>query len=133
MGTITVMLCTNDPDNGIDTGRCCAVNISCHEDSIDLECQYGDWSPRCTDIPGGIRFARRKFKATGHQNWVGNWCWDAVQMEPSEALRFANYLRELGWYCDKAETRFFDLWRLGNAIDMETMAGAISLYAGDHQ
>jgi hypothetical protein len=121
---ITVMLCVNDPANGMDTGRVSNINISMSADGIELEgCEPGPRWSIVTKMRGPIRTAkvrisRRTFNISSHQNWVGNWCWDAVMMPIDEVVRLLNYLRDSGeWQCTRAETRFFERFKSGKAID----------------
>lgn len=74
--TISVMLCVNNPDNGNYCGRCAGIHI---DDFLDLDPRVLP-EPRCTLNDGYFRIHRRRFPIHSHQSWVGNWCWDAVEM-----------------------------------------------------
>lgn len=105
---IKVMLYTNDPDNGMDTRRCSAVYLQ-GDERIQLECQYADWGPTCYVRGGKLRFSRRRLPCVGEVDWAGR-CWHSVSMTPAVALEFVQYLRDLGWRVDKAESHFFRLF-----------------------
>jgi hypothetical protein len=122
--SITVMLCTNNPDNGMDTGRCSAVRLN-GDSSMQIECQYADWEPRCYVKDGELRFSRRRLPCSHETDWVGNWCWRAVQMTPAVALDFVRHLREIGWRIDEAESNFFRLWNSGETIRASDLLTAL--------
>lgn len=107
--TFTVMLCCNDPRNGSFTWRVHNVEI---DDEFRLEA-VPENGFSLGIAPDGIRVFRRRFKAQGHARWVGNWCWDAVQMELQEARRLVRYLLELGSSVDEysMEGPFADLFK----------------------
>lgn len=55
-----------------------------------------------------MRIGRRKFKHNGWAEWVGNWCWDEIDiLEPKKLL---TYLKEKGFVCDVGPEKFFEKW-----------------------
>lgn len=75
--TILVMFCSNDPSNGMPLFRVSAVDIG---PGIEIDVSRGPEPP----ISWGadyITFLGRKWPATDYEQWVGNWCWDAVRMD----------------------------------------------------
>lgn len=49
-----------------------------------------------------LSVGRRLFEGDCHTRWVGNWCWDAVEMRLAEAQRLLGYLLGRGWQVDEA-------------------------------
>jgi len=50
------------------------------------------------------------FKIGRHDEWVGNWCWDAVWMDFKETLRLCRLLKKKQWevfQADKDLTRYW--------------------------
>src|SRR5208283_4254485 len=48
-----------------------------------------------------LRLSRQRFRILGKNDWYGNWCWTAITMERSEAVRFLNYLSgDDRWHCE---------------------------------
>lgn len=104
---VFVSLCVNDPDNGMDTGRCCAVHVS--DDGEDIELETGNL--RDADNPtfaierrmfrgmqcAKVRIGRHSYWIGGYRQWYGNWCWDAVSMSRREARRLIRNLLARGF------------------------------------
>lgn len=98
---VAVMLCVNDPANGMFTGRVCGVEILDDEGVFaELELETGFWydseNPTCDIDPAKnkLRIGRRVWPISGWHPHVGNWCWDQVWMRPKHA-------RELIAHCVK--------------------------------
>ena len=119
---ILVMLCCNHHRNGqfdgrlrgVDFGSDELLNVACCDLNGD-RMKY-EWS-YMTQGSGKIRIKEYKQKTvhefcfSGHREWVGNWCWDAVWMSLTEAARLANYLKSLHWWaCEVAETSMAEKW-----------------------
>lgn len=77
---IQVMVCTNNPKNGRWSGRCAAIDI---HDMLTIESGV-EPEPRCTMSNTHFGIHRRKFLMRGTSSWVGNWCWNAFGVRPSE-------------------------------------------------
>lgn len=94
---VFVSLCVNDPDNGQDTGRVCAVHVDDDGETIELETGWLRDSDNPTYaiervLKGGmqcarVRVGRHTYWIGGYRQWYGNWCWDAVTMTRREARR----------------------------------------------
>lgn len=109
--SITVMLCCNDPGNGEFTGRLtglevggCSLTIWPFE-SIDGS---GEDGVPLTLWDGGIVVGWRSFPASDYCEHVGNWCWDAVEMDRRTALRLLRYIAELGADVESAPVGVFE-------------------------
>lgn len=74
---LSVMICVNNPHNGLFCGRIAGLEIS---DFLHLEPRVLP-EPRCTLRGGYFSVHRHKVPIFSHQSWVGNWCWDAVSMK----------------------------------------------------
>src|SRR6185503_973560 len=69
-------------------GKLAGVQI---HDLLEIEC--GEIPERgCSFGKGGFSIHHRKFPILGAKNWVGNWCWDSVEMEPIVAADFISFL-----------------------------------------
>lgn len=112
--TISVMLCCNDPDNGNFTGKLSAVQFG--DELMSLEVNVIGAEPGLKWDGRYIKVSRTKFRVTASGRWVGNWCWDSVEMTVADAARLANYLRSLRYksypifHCDAARTDLFEKW-----------------------
>lgn len=53
-----------------------------------------------------LRIGRRKFKHNGWSQWVGNWCWDEIDV--AEPKKLLTYLREKGFRCSCGPTKFYE-------------------------
>ena len=94
---VFVSLYVNDPANGMDTGRVCAVHVDDDGENIELETGYLRDSDNPTyaierQMKGGfqcakVRVGRHTYWIGGYRQWVGNWCWDGVSMTRREARR----------------------------------------------
>jgi hypothetical protein len=95
---VSVSLCTNDPDNGGDTGRCCAIEV----DELELR----DWPTQeskhvvCRVEGSFLQFGRRRFAIHGHRDWVGNWCWRSVGMTRPDCRELLAYALKFGFSLD---------------------------------
>jgi len=102
MKHIMVMLAVNDHRNGDHVGRLRAIKFSQRGESTPLlaldsyylnsdgsrvypACSYNQQTKR-------VQIGARRFEVMTYFNWVGNWCWDAVIVQPEVAARLFNYL-----------------------------------------
>lgn len=107
-GEVVVAVAVNNPDNGHFIGRCYGVKYN----DMDLTPEYIDHGPRFEYLGDGrFRFSRRTFKCRTVQGWYGNWCWDGLYMQRSEARRLLRYMREGKWNCEAGPTRLFNWFR----------------------
>lgn len=109
--TIRVHLCCNDPDNGEFTGRLTGIEVGgCSLTIWPLESIDGsgeDGVPLLT-WDGGIVVGWRWFPISAYREHVGNWCWDAVEMDRRTALRLLRYVVELGADVESAPVGVFE-------------------------
>lgn len=84
--------CCNDPDNGDFAGK---VWMAQYGDA-EIETRHGGYF-RFTEIEGGIRIHRRKFKVVRYTYWHGNWCWNRYWLPRAEAKRLLATLKANGW------------------------------------
>lgn len=126
MRLVAIMLSTNNPDNGCDTGRVTAINASagkCGEIDIDLVADDSPWSRggiACHVVPhnpyypekqGVLTLRHRKFEYLKHIDWYGNWCWRLVVVDIQTANEIFRYLYSMKkWNCEGGLTRLYELW-----------------------
>lgn len=133
MFAVGIMLSTNDPDNGEDTGRATAIcaHWGKHGDVLELRADDGFWNDRTHRVTGGIacrtipsnRFLpngrgilllrHRRFPYLRHVDWYGNWCWRIVVVDIQTANEIFKYLHSMGdkWNCEGGLTRIYEFWR----------------------
>lgn len=132
---VSVHIACNDHRNGEFSGRFgdLAVDVG-RETAIRLE--YGD-ALRCKihggsllvqyplDTPESAASAHviERYPIRSHNVWVGNWCWDAVGMDVSDACRLLNRLRGEGWSCTEAWEGLYAAWEEGRDITPEMLKG----------
>jgi hypothetical protein len=123
-----VMFCCNDHRNGNFTGKVFAVDFGGDGETLKLECRLEGGEPAIAFGKGWVRVAGQKFPITAHGTWVGNWCWDAVNISPEDAAAMANHLRTLErrgerkFSPDVAATELWEKWDKGEpfvAADFE--------------
>ena len=83
---MTAMFCCNHPDDGQFTGRCSAVQVA----GMEFVNSQSPKDPAIKILVGTLRFCRLVLPFRNHKTWVGNWCWDAVQMSPIHLARLLN-------------------------------------------
>ena len=111
MRHVLVMLATNDPSNGNDTGcvSCVEIHIGSNLGSaLRLECVRREptCAVRCSlEKVSYVRIGRKTFPISVHRNWYGNWCWRAVWVRRDVAARMANHLRSMGKFIDFCEPK----------------------------
>ena len=131
---VSIVLCCNDPDNGMFNGRFCKVEIG--QDVLTLDNQY--WPPRepklsyefkndgaygsvsgfgAEPVVGRIKVSRQWFEVWGYKYGWGNWCWDLVLMTPEVTIDFVNYLKQLNVFqVESGETRWFNHFLADGAV-----------------
>jgi hypothetical protein len=83
MKTITMMLCVNHHRNGMYAGRCAGIDVG---RTLELRpCILPE--PRCTMKPLWFSLHHCAVNILSHQNWVSNWCWDAITVTVDDAAR----------------------------------------------
>lgn len=103
--TIHISLCTNNPDNGMDTGRVCGIHVGA---ALTLAWGEERSEPKYGISSDGklLKLSRKEFPILGSRDWEGNWCWTGIWMTPEVAAEFLAYIHaddrwhnEAGW-CD---------------------------------
>ncbi len=82
------------------------------------------YCPRFSAGDGWIKISRRKFPVASYRAWVGNWCWDGVEVGVLVAVDIATYLRTLGWKMEGGDCHLGDLWDSGAKFRPSDIAAA---------
>src|SRR5690349_12608359 len=94
---VTVAFACNDARNGSFVGHFEAVELdafpSGHHLSAEGRRQKIVFDGRGKDLLVG----RKRFEGDCRRRWEGNWCWDSVDMQLSEAKRLLAHLIGVGW------------------------------------
>lgn len=108
--SIDVMLCCNNPDNGIFDGKLRALEIGPNMSFYAIQWE----GRRIALLDNAIRISGKRFPVNGFREWVGNWCWDCVTMRGSTVLELLNWPRFRKFFeVDEAETRLFNWFKAG--------------------
>lgn len=105
---IHISLCTNDPDNGMDTGKVSAIHVG-----SALELAWGEIGsePRYKIEGNILKFSRQHFNVAGVRDWEGNWCWTGIWMLPDVAAEFLKYIHaDDRWHNEGGWADFSDLY-----------------------
>jgi len=108
-----LMICCNDSRNGNFTGIIGGLSI---DDLLRLEPDDDRIAVKFIPAEAGkcgfVKIARRRFPIRSHTPWVGNWCWDAVDVSVETAAEILNYVQE--WFhCEEGEETLWNLWMDG--------------------
>lgn len=125
LNDVVIMLACNDPNNGVHTGRCDAIEILTDWQDSDplLKLEGAAW--RCSLVadtdrvwPDGERFegilhfGKLSLPWRDAKSYVGNWCWDAVVVPVSDAARLiATLWQSPRWDIEEGEQSLFDAWK----------------------
>lgn len=103
---IKIGLCVNNPDNGILTNTCEAIEFGGERMYFSCHLSYRhDLTERW------IKISRRKFPVRHYGTWVGNWCWNGCLVTPETAADIANYLQTLKYISiEQGDERLWDKW-----------------------
>lgn len=132
MDKLDLMLCCNNPDNGMFEGYAEAVSLelACGE-SIELNGPRVKISEKAATTQGRyyeiIKIGRVSARKLGGATWVGNWCWDSVRLESERCRMVLNYLKRRGWSCECAPAEFYDRWQQPGDITPEEWPGLVNL------
>jgi len=98
---VIVSLCCNYGGNGMATGRVQRIEADGVTAEFDaFEPEDSPALPKCSILtnPLTLFIGHVRIPISGHQNWYGNWCWDAVWMARKDARRLLAYLiGKRGW------------------------------------
>lgn len=115
---IRIMLCCNDPRNGIFAHRLSGLEIGPNM-SFMATAWYESREPRMRwiekdGVTHAIAIAGKHFPIVGYRSWVGNWCWDMAVMEGRTVLELLNWPRLRRFFdITEGETRLFNWWKAG--------------------
>lgn len=110
---ITVMLCCNDPNNGLFLGKAESIEVGDIElEGPSIAISYKEQKlSRASPMEGEhtLRIGRLQVPALGYKTWVGNWCWDAAKVRGVHALRILNFLAaKPHWHCTQAVCEIYE-------------------------
>lgn len=121
---IPVMLCINDPNNGLGEGRVRAIEVGSRErGDLFLSFETDDPGPVCRlrfedSTAVRVRISRHEYPIEAYRQWVGNWCWDCVLMRPRAVARLLNDLYAAQrWTLDEGFTEWWEYWQSGQRVD----------------
>lgn len=100
----------NNPDNGM---------FACGFDAVWLGTEAHLEGPHTSMAPlpnNRVRIGRCIFDHQGWQEWVGNWCWDALEIK--DVKRLLEHLRKRGFQCVQGASGFFDAFNEGREFDL---------------
>jgi len=90
-GLVQIHLCCNNPENGMFDGLCRGITLADSE-ALTLESPFLDRHLKCEIGRNYFRLGKsRTWGHHGHQQWVGNWCWDSLAVIPSCAADVLNF------------------------------------------
>ena len=96
-----IMLAVNNYQNGTPSGYADMIKV---EDILSLEGS----KIRCYYKEGRLKFGKHTFRPKEYQCWVGNWCWDCVQLSLEDVARVINYVLRHGWYVFEGEASLWE-------------------------
>lgn len=95
---IEVHLACNEPSNGTFAGRVWAAEFHCLDHSVSIA---GGFEPddglSLVLRPGQLVIDGEIFAHHGHQQWIGNWCWDRFELSLQEARKLMRRLLLSRW------------------------------------
>lgn len=119
MSTDSLLLhvCCNDPDNGLFAHRAEALQLRTW-DGENIEFGLTRNAPRFTELPGSIRFMRRRWSILRSTEWYGNWCWNAYELAPDIMMALLAATKKSGiFHCECAPTPLYDNWNDSAMLD----------------
>lgn len=116
-----IHLCVNEPDNGNCTNKLDAIQFG---DLLKLESAF--WpDPDVTFRRlerSRIRIGRRTFPVLSYATWVGNWCWDAVEVDAQTFIEIFNHIQGLRFHGmqkfqpDSGITKLWNIYKSGQPL-----------------
>ena len=112
---VLVHLALNDWRNGAPQGYALGLQIADRDGDIALalDTVTGDSGPVCRvdQRLWRVKLGYHWYAIKGYRQWYGNWCWDAVWMEPSTAADLLNQARASKWWRpDSGYTSYWERW-----------------------
>lgn len=115
---VRIDLAVNEPQNGGPSGRCYGINVEVLSDTaLSLDPVTGDTGPVCRidDQRMRVKLSHVWYPIRRHSRWVGNWCWDSVDLEPATAARLLNDARASKWWSlDAGFDSWWERWESGD-------------------
>lgn len=120
MQTVTLMLACTDTRNGVHPGHCDQIEVYAEwlKGDVLISLEGRPWQCRisCKDpgngYQGSLHFGHLRLPWIPAQSWVGNSCWDAVQVPLSAAARLVHTLQKSpSWSLIEAEALCFQAWQ----------------------
>lgn len=106
-----IMFACNDHRNGHHQGWFDAVSIETGDESLEFEGPRVEMRRR-TD--GRVGIGRHTFSYRRWSTWVGNRCWD--ELDIVEPVQLLEYLRQRGYTCHCGPSEFFEAFNDGNDL-----------------
>lgn len=79
--------------------------------NCDLRVSFACALPKRNDTRDTIVLGRsHAMPFESYQEWLGNWCWDAMVIRPADAVRLLRKLRRSGFHIDSGTSRLWDWW-----------------------
>ena len=118
-----INLCINNPNNGNPMRQLWAIQFG---NVIHLESNFvpdpGVTCYRCDD--NHVKIGRRKFPIRDYVYWIGNWCWDGIEVDIEIANDILAYIQSMHLHdrqkfgIEEALTEIFDVYERGEKIDL---------------
>ena len=116
-----LMLCCNDPTNGMHTGQCNSIEVfaSAKSSPVLLELHGNAWC--CVHDGSWLKIGHQRLFCADYKTWVGNWCWDAAHVPAvSDMARLLVVLqRSRYWDVEAGNTLLYDAWKKRNITTQE--------------
>jgi hypothetical protein len=125
----------NDPDNGAFAYKAEQFQVATWDGAfLEFECVRR--APRFAELPGHIRFLRRKWPTLASKDWYGNWCWNAYWLEPRVLVKLLAAAKISGmFHCSEGPSQLFGNWNdcaeLDEEMWMANLSGPHSIGAVD--
>ena len=116
-----LMLCCNNPDNGMHTGRCDSIEVFASVKDSDPLLKLHGSSWRCVRDGSWLKIGHQRLFCTGYKEWVGNWCWDAAHVPATfDVARLLVALqRSPLWDAETGVMLLYDAWKKQNLAIQE--------------
>ena len=111
-----LMLCCNDPANGMHTGRCDSIEVLASAKSSPVLLELHGNASRCVRNGSWLRIGHQRLFCANYKEWVGNWCWDAAHIPATSdvAQLLVALQRSPYWDVEAGATLLHDAWQKRN-------------------
>lgn len=111
MRTLTVHFACNDPDHGTLTNRVEAIELFTSPTDDCLLRLYGNSAYYQNGRARVVRIAGISLPLSSDIAYsVGNWCWNAAEMDVVIVAGLLNLLRRRGWSPEEGDDRLWERW-----------------------